>query len=84
MNKKTETLVLDPQKFDGDIWDVVRDVLKIISAAGYICAIRTEENLVIIDFQDEDPNIGGAILTWLSIDEYESVAWDSDKEENLD
>ena len=84
MNKKAERLVLDPQKFDNDIWDVVGDVLKIISAAGYICSIKTEENLVIIDFQDEDPNIGGAMLAWLSIDEYESITWDNEKEENLD
>ncbi len=78
MNKKCETFVVDINKFGDRAWDTVKYLLKIMSEADYVCSVRTEENLIIIEYQDSDPNIGGAVLRWLSISEFESVVWDGE------
>ena len=57
-----------------ELWNSVRDQLKLLLNSGYIATVRLDEtNIVVIDYNYDDESFGSPMPYWLYPEEEESL-----------
>ena len=79
------SIVICREKFDSDeaFKNAIRDAVMVLLDNEYVMTVRYDEKglgIVAIDYDYEDQSLGDAYPYWLTPEEWESVMWDDERE----
>lgn len=82
---KVNSIVICREKFDSDeaFKNAIRDAVMVLLDNEYVMTVRYDEKglgIVAIDYDYEDQSLGDAYPYWLTPEEWESVMWDDERE----
>lgn len=74
----------DEYKTTEDFENAIKKAVMVLLENNYIMTVRYDDKglgIVVIEFNSNDLQLGDPMPHWLSVDEYESVVWDDEREE---
>lgn len=82
---KVNSIVICREKFDSNeaFKNAIRDAVMVLLDNEYVMTVRYDEKglgIVAIDYDYEDQSLGDAYPYWLTPEEWESVMWDDERE----
>lgn len=83
---KVNSIVICRDKFDSEeaFKNAIRDAVMVLLENDYIMTVRYDEKglgIVVIDYNDDKREFGDAYPYWLMPEEWESIAWNNEKED---
>lgn len=72
-------------KTEEDFKNAVKDAIFLLLEAEYIMTVKYDEKglgIITIEYEYNKPEFGCPMPHWLSPDEFNSVVWDDEREEN--
>ena len=84
--KSVNELVICRNKYNSEeeFNNAIRDAIVLLLNAEYIMTVRYDEKgcgIVAIEYNYDDQSFGDAYPYWLTPNEWESITWDDEKEE---
>ncbi len=83
---KVNSIVICRDKYGSqeEFENAIKDAIMVLLNNDYIMTVRYDEKglgIVVIDYESDDREFGGAYPYWLMPEEYESIVWDNEDEE---
>ena len=85
MTKVNEIVICkDEYKTTEDWENAIKKAIMVLLDNNYTMIVRNDDKglgIVAIEFDSDDPKLGGSMPCFLSYNEFESVVWDDEREE---